>query len=657
MSELKSVTNDEHTFAPAADFVKQANLNAEQLHALRLKAETNYTGFWGDLAVEHIDWHKPFTQILNETNEPFYKWFEDGKLNVSYNCLDRQVSKHPHKTAIIFESDSGFVKTVSYKELLEQVCRFANGLKKLGVKKGERAVIYMPHSIEAIIAMQACARIGAIHSVVFAGFSAKALADRIADTEACYLITADSNNRGGKNLPLKNVVDEALHILDSKSPVKNVILHQRNDEPCHFKEGRDVWWHDLIDNQPDSCEPEMVDSEHPLFILYTSGSTGAPKGIQHASAGYLLGTIVTMQWVFDIKPNDVFWCTADVGWITGHSYVCYGPLAVGATQIIYEGTPTYPDAGRFWKMIERHKVSIFYTAPTALRTLIKIDAHLPEQFDLSSLRLLGSVGEPINPEAWRWYYEVVGKKRCPIVDTWWQTETGSVMLSPIPGVTAMKPGSCSAPIPGIMANIFDESGNSVARNDSGTLVIKRPFPSQMQTVWNNPQRYLKTYFSEDINGSPYYVAGDSAHLDNDGYIWILGRMDDVINVSGHRLGTMEIESALVAHPRVAEAAVVSRPHEIKGEAIFAFIVCKGSIPPSAAEARELAEELRQWISTEIGSIAKPDEIRFGDNLPKTRSGKIMRRLLRSIARDEEITQDVSTLENPAILEQLKKKEY
>ncbi len=657
MSELKSVTNDGHTLAPMADFVKQANLNLEQVKALRLKAETNYTDFWGELALEHIDWHKPFSQILDETNAPFYTWFADGQLNVSYNCLDRQVLTQPHKTAIIFESDSGIVNTISYKELLVQVCKFANGLKQLGVKKGDRVVIYMPHSIEGVVAMQACARIGAIHSVVFAGFSAKALADRIADTEACYLITADSSNRGGKKLPLKTVVDEALLILATKSRIKNIIVHKRSDEYCYCEEGRDIWWHDLINNQPDTCEPEIIDSEHPLFILYTSGSTGAPKGVQHSSAGYLLGTILSMRWVFDIKPNDIFWCTADVGWITGHSYVCYGPLAVGATQIIFEGTPTYPDAGRFWKIIERHRVSIFYTAPTALRALIKIDASLPEQFDLSSLRLLGSVGEPINPEAWRWYYEVIGKKRCPIVDTWWQTETGSIMLSPIPGVTPMKPGSCCSPIPGIMADIMDESGNPVERNNSGSLIIKRPFPSQMRTIWNNPQRYLKTYFPKEVGNGEYYVVGDSAHLDNDGYFWILGRMDDVINVSGHRLGTMEIESALVAHPRIAEAAVVSKPHEIKGEAIVAFIVCKGSLRPIGAEAKELAEELRLWIAKEIGPIAKPDEIRFGDNLPKTRSGKIMRRLLRSIAREEEITQDVSTLENPAILEQLKQKEY
>lgn len=654
MSDIKSVTDNNRTFTPNADFVKQANLTSKQFKQLKKKAETDYSGFWGDLALDNISWHRKFTKILNETNAPFYKWFEDGELNVSYNCLDRHVLNTPHKTAIIFESDSGFVRTVSYKELLELVCRFANGLKELGVKKGERVIIYMPHSIEAVIAMQACARIGAIHSVVFGGFSSKALADRITDAYARYVITADASIRGGKNMPLKNDVDDALQLLVGRNPIKHVILHKRTGGVCHFVPGRDIWWHDVVNNQPDVCKPEIVDGEHTLFILYTSGSTGTPKGVQHSSAGYLLGVILTMQWVFDIKPAcDVFWCTADVGWITGHSYVCYGPLAVGATQVIFEGVPTYPDATRFWQMIERHKVSVFYTAPTAIRALIKVDSALPEQFDLSSLRLLGSVGEPINPEAWMWYYEVVGKKHCPIVDTWWQTETGSHMLSSIPGVAYMKPGSCVSPIPGIMADVIDELGNAVRPGNNGYLVIKRPFPSQIRNIWNNPERYTKSYYPEDIGGGKYYVAGDSAHVDNDGYFWILGRIDDVLNVSGHRIGTMEIESALAAHPKVAEAAVVGKKHEIKGESIFAFVVCKGRTRPIAAEARELAEELRQWVAKEIGPIAKPDEIRFGDNLPKTRSGKIMRRLLRSIASGEEITQDVSTLENPAILEQLR----
>src|SRR5579863_653316 len=495
MSELKSVTNTSHVFTPNDNFIKQANLTQKKLGELNLKAQTNYTGFWGDLALEYITWNKPFTKILNETKAPFYKWFEDGNLSISYNCLDRHVLTSPNKTAIIFESDDGLISTVTYKGLLELVCRFANGLKQIGVKRSDRVIIYMPHSIEAIVAMQACARIGAIHSVVFGGFSAISLAQRITDAAAGYVITADAQARGGRNLPLKTNVDEALQILGTNTPIKKIIVNKRTNENCHFEKGRDIWWHDLVKNQSDKCQPEIVDSEHPLFILYTSGSTGTPKGVQHSSAGYLLGAILTMQWVFDIKPyNDIFWCTADVGWITGHTYVCYGPLAVGATQVIFEGIPTYPDASRFWQMIKRHKVSIFYTAPTAIRALIKLDAKLPKQFDLSSLRLLGSVGEPINPEAWMWYYEVVGKKCCPIVDTWWQTETGSHMLSPIPGVSGMKPGSCSAPLPGIMADVIDESGNLVARNHDGYLVIKRPFPSQLRTIWNNPERYINSYF-------------------------------------------------------------------------------------------------------------------------------------------------------------------
>jgi acetyl-CoA synthetase len=656
MSELKSVTNTSQVFVPNSKFVEQANLTQKKLAELNLKAQTNYTGFWGDLALEHLTWDKPFTKILDEHNAPFYKWFEDGKLNVSYNCLDRHVLKNPDKTAIIFESDDGQVTTVTYQELLSRVCRFANGLKQIGITKGDRVIIYMPHSIEAVVAMQACARIGAIHSVVFGGFSAKSLAERITDADAGYAITADAQRRGGKILQLKANIDEAVKILGNNNPIKNIIVNKRTNENCYFQEGRDIWWNDLVKNQSDKCQAEIVDSEHPLFILYTSGSTGTPKGVQHSSAGYLLGSILTMQWVFDIKPDsDIFWCTADVGWITGHTYVCYGPLAVGATQVIFEGIPTYPDATRFWQMIDRHKVSTFYTAPTAIRTLIKIDAKLPNQFDLSSLRLLGTVGEPINPEAWMWYYEVVGKKRCPIVDTWWQTETGSHMLSPIPGVSKIKPGSCVSPIPGIMADIIDESGNQVKAGNDGYLVIKRPFPSQLRTIWNNPKRYMEAYFPKDIGSGKYYVAGDFAHFDGDGFFWILGRIDDVLNISGHRLSTMEIESALALHPKVAEAAVVGKPHDIKGESIFAFVVCKGNIRPVATDAEKLAEDLRQWIVKEIGPIAKPDEIKFGDNLPKTRSGKIMRRLLRSIARNEDITQDISTLENPAILEQLKAK--
>ena len=654
MSDLKSVTDNKQVFKPSKKFADAANLDLKKFESYNKQAKKNYAGFWAKLAEKNIHWHKPFTKVLNDSKAPFFKWFEDGKLNVSYNCLDRHLKTIPHKTAIIFESDSGFVETVTYKELYVRVCRFANGLKSLGVNKGDRVVIYIPHSIEAVVAMQACARIGAIHSVVFGGFSSKALSDRIADAGACVVITSDGQRRGGKTLPLKNEVDEALKLLGRKNPVKHIVVHKKTGEDVqNWKDKRDIWWHDLINNQSDVCPVTKIDSEHPLFILYTSGSTGTPKGVQHSSGGYLLGAIMSMQWVFDSKATDVFWCTADVGWITGHTYVCYGPLAVGATQVIFEGVPTYPTPARFWQIIEAHKVSVFYTAPTAIRALIKAGGDLPEKYDLSSLRLLGSVGEPINPEAWMWYYEVIGKKQCPIVDTWWQTETGSNMLAPIPGITSLKPGSCTTPLPGIMVDIIDEEGNILDNDNTGYLVIKKPFPSQIRNIWNTPLRYINSYYPEEVGHGQYYVAGDSAYKDADGYFWILGRIDDVLNVSGHRLGTMEIEAALTAHPQVAEAAVVGKPHEVKGESVFAFVVCKSGERPTGKEARDLEDELRDWIAKEIGPIAKPDEIRFGDNLPKTRSGKIMRRLLRSIAKGEEITQDVSTLENPAILEQLK----
>ncbi|HEX5363609.1 MAG TPA: acetate--CoA ligase, partial [Gallionella sp.] len=505
-------------------------------------------------------------------------------------------------------------------------------------------------SIEAIVAMQACARIGAIHSVVFGGFSSKSLHERIVDAQACAVITADAQMRGGKVMPLKTIVDEAL-AQEGCDCVRNVIVYRRAGSSVEWNDERDIWWHELFNAQPTHCEPEWVDAEHPLFILYTSGSTGKPKGVQHSSGGYLLGTMLTMQWVFDYKAGDVFWCTADVGWITGHSYVAYGPLAMGATQVVFEGIPTYPDAGRFWKMIQDHKVTTFYTAPTAIRSLIKLGGDLPKQYDLSSLRLLGSVGEPINPEAWMWYYNEIGQSRCPIVDTWWQTETGCHMIAPLPGVEALKPGSCTLPIPGIQIAIVDEMGEEVGMQQGGSLVIKKPFPSQIRTIWGDPERFKKSYFPEEVHG--FYLAGDSANRDEDGYVWIMGRNDDVLKVSGHRLGTMEIESALVANPLVAEAAIVGRPHDIKGEAIVAFVVLKGARPKDAAAAKQLADTLRNWVGKEIGPIAKPDEIRFGDNLPKTRSGKIMRRLLRTLAKGEEITQDISTLENPAILEQLK----
>ncbi len=651
MPNIQSVLHETRVFNPSDEFVKQANVSGmENYRALCKAAEQDYAGFWAKLARETLLWKKPFTRSLDESNAPFFKWFEDGVLNVSYNCLDRHLTSQPEKTAIIFEADDGTVTKINYRDLHARVCQFANALKSRGIREGERVVIYMPMSIEVVIAMQACARIGAIHSVVFGGFSSKSLHERITDAGACAVITADAQMRGGKVMPLKPAVDEALG-MGGCGMVHSVVVYRRAACETAWSAGRDVWWHDLVAGQGTTCEPEWVGAEHPLFILYTSGSTGKPKGVQHSSGGYLLLAMLSMRWVFDYKPSDVFWCTADVGWVTGHSYVTYGPLAMGATQVIFEGVPTYPDAGRFWKMIQDHKVTTFYTAPTAIRSLIKLGGDLPRKYDLSSLRLLGSVGEPINPEAWMWYYTEVGRSRCPIVDTWWQTETGAHMIAPLPGAMPIKPGTCTLPLPGIMATIVNEAGDEVHDQHGGFLVIKRPFPSQIRAIWGDPERYRKAYFPEEMRGA--YLAGDSAHRDEDGYFWIMGRIDDVLNVSGHRLGTMEIESALVANPLVAEAAVVGKPHDIKGEAVAAFVVLKGARPDYPAKVREIAENLRDWVSKEIGPIAKPDEIRFGDNLPKTRSGKIMRRLLRAIAKGEEITQDVSTLENPAILEQLK----
>jgi len=644
-------------FAPSAEFVKQATVSGmEAYKALCDEAERDYEGFWARLAREHVEWKEPFKRTLNEDNAPFYKWFEDGKLNVSYNCLDRNLKNgNADKTAIIFEADDGAVTKVSYQQLHDKTCQFANGLKSLGIKKGDRVIIYMSMSVEGVAAMQACARIGATHSVVFGGFSAKSLQERIIDAGAVAVITGDEQLRGGKQLPLKAIVDEAL-AMGGCETIKNVVVYKRTGGNVNFQSGRDIWLHDLLKDQASTCEPEWVDAEHPLFILYTSGSTGTPKGVQHSTGGYLLWAALTMKWSFDIKPSDTYWCTADIGWVTGHTYIAYGPTAVGATQVVFEGIPTFPHAGRFWETIAKHKVNIFYTAPTAIRSLIKasdVDPKVhPKNFDISSLRLLGTVGEPINPEAWMWYYKNVGQERCPIVDTFWQTETGGHMITPLPGATPMVPGSCTLPLPGIMAAIVDEAGQDVPNGSGGILVVKRPWPSMIRTIWGNPDRFKAGYFPEELGGK-YYLAGDGAIRNAEtGYFTITGRIDDVLNVSGHRMGTMEIESALVANPLVAEAAVVGKPDETTGESICAFVVLKQA-RPTGDDAKRIATELRNWVGKEIGPIAKPKEIRFGDNLPKTRSGKIMRRLLRVLAKGETITQDVSTLENPAILEQLK----
>ncbi len=653
MSATESVKQETRSYPPSPEMVAQANISGQAAYdALVAEAERDHEAFWGRLAKEELIWIKPFTKVLDESNAPLFKWFDDGTLNVSTNCLERNLENgNAEKIAIIFEADDGKVTKVTYKELHAKVCRFANALKKLGYKKGDRAIIYLPMSVEAVVAMQACARLGVIHSVVFGGFSAKSLQERIVDVGATLVIAADGQMRGGKAIALKPAVDEAFG-MGGCDAVKHVIVYKRTGAEIAWSEGRDLWMHEIVERESDQCEAVPVEAEHPLFILYTSGSTGKPKGVQHSSAGYLLWAKLTMQWTFDLKPDDIFWCTADVGWVTGHSYVTYGPLAAGGTEIIFEGVPTYPDAGRFWKMIQDHKVTIFYTAPTAIRSLIKAGGDQPKKYDLKSLRILGSVGEPINPEAWRWYYETVGGSRCPIVDTWWQTETGGHMITPLPGVTSLKPGSCTMPLPGIAAAIVDETGNDVENGKGGILVIKKPWPAMIRTIWGDDERFKKNYYPDDFKGK-YYLAGDGANRDLDGYFWITGRIDDVLNVSGHRLGTMEIESALVGNKLVAEAAVVGRPDDTTGEAVCAFVVLKGD-RPTGAEAEKIAKELRDWVGKEIGPIAKPKDIRFGDNLPKTRSGKIMRRLLRSIAKGEEITQDTSTLENPAILEQLKK---
>ncbi|GER11192.1 acetate--CoA ligase [Variovorax boronicumulans] len=654
---IESVLVENRVFPPDARATEGARIAGMAAYeALCKEAEQDVEGFWTRLAKDNLQWTKPFTRTLDESKAPFYEWFGDGELNASANCLDKHIGTPvENKTAIVFEADDGAVTRVTYKELLARVSQFANALKAQGINKGDRVIIYMPMTIEGVVAMQACARIGATHSVVFGGFSAKALQERIIDAGAVAVITANYQLRGGKELPLKAIVDDGI-ALGGCDTLKTVLVYERTPTAWNRVEGRDKTFTEALAGQSTECAPVPVNAEHPLFILYTSGSTGKPKGVQHATGGYLLWAKLTMDWTFDIRPEDLFWCTADIGWITGHTYVAYGPLAAGATQVVFEGIPTFPHAGRFWEMIQKHKVSIFYTAPTAIRSLIKAaegDGKVhPKNWDLTSLRILGSVGEPINPEAWMWYHRNIGGERCPIVDTFWQTETGGHVITPLPGATPLVPGSCTLPLPGIMAAIVDETGKDLPNGAGGMLVIKRPWPSMIRTIWNDPERFKKSYFPEEMGGT-IYLAGDGAVRSADrGYFRITGRIDDVLNVSGHRLGTMEIESALVSKTDlVAEAAVVGRPDDVTGEAVCAFVVLKRA-RPTGEEAKQIANELRAWVAKEIGPIAKPKDIRFGDNLPKTRSGKIMRRLLRSIAKGEAITQDTSTLENPAILDQL-----
>lgn len=638
-------------FEPNREFSKNARIkNMCEYKELRLQAEEDFEGYWDRLAKEKIEWFAPYEKVLDESNAPFYKWFVGGKLNVTHQCLGRHLKTRKNKAAIIWEGEDGQKRIITYLQLYYRVNRMANLLKnQFGIKKGDRVVLYLPMIPEAAFAMLACAKIGAIHSIVFGGFSAEALRDRIQDAQARLVITADGAFRRGKPYMLKPVVDEALS--EGCESCEKVLIVQRNFEDIDYVPGRDYVYNEMIMNESQHCDPEWMDAEDPLFLLYTSGSTGKPKGVQHSSAGYILWAQYTMEHVFDVKENDTFWCTADVGWITGHTYIVYGPLAMGATTIMYEGVPTFPDVGRWWKMIEEHRVNQFYTAPTAIRLLHKQGANEPRKYDLSSLKVLGTVGEPINPDAWMWYYNEIGGGKCSIVDTWWQTETGGHMITPLPGATPIKPGSATFPLPGIMAEIIDENGNPTPKGEKGFLCITKPWPSMIRTIWGDDERFKKSYFGDcKKDGKPVYFSGDGAMYDDDGYIIITGRTDDVINVSGHRLGTAEIEAVLGHHANVAEVAVVGRPDPIKGEGIFAYIVIKGE--DTIGEEIEMIQELNKLIAKEIGNIAKLDAIRFVPGLPKTRSGKIMRRILRSIAKGEEITQDTSTLEDPSIVEKI-----
>ncbi len=635
-------------YYPNPEFSKQARIKSmDEYWELQNRAKADYEGFWENFAKEKIDWIEPYSKVLDESNAPFYKWFVGGKLNVCNQCVDRHLKDKANKVAILFEGDRGDIQKITYSELSKNVNRFANLLKnEFGIKKGDRVVLYMPMIPEAAYAMLACARIGAIHSVVFGGFSAEALKDRIDDAKAKLVITADGAYRKGKPYLLKPVVDEALKL--GGESVESVLVVKRNNEEVNWVEGRDKVYNDLINSQSDECDFEVMDSEDVLFLLYTSGSTGKPKGVVHTQAGYILWAQMTMEWVFDIKDEDVYWCTADIGWITGHTYIVYGPLAAGATTVMFEGVPTYPDAGRAWKMVETHKISQFYTAPTAIRVLHKMGEDEPKKDDLSSLKVLGTVGEPIDPPAWKWYYEVVGGGRCAIVDTWWQTETGGHMISPLPGATPIKPACATFPLPGIMAEVIDENGNPKEINETGLLCITKPWPSMIRTIWGDDERFINSYFSTaKKDGKAVYFSGDGAIVDEDGYITITGRVDDVINVSGHRMGTAEIEAAVKKDDSVAEVAVIGVPHEIKGESIFIYVVLKdGHINEN------IKEHINSILSEEIGNIAKADDIVEVPGLPKTRSGKIMRRILRAIARGEEIKQDTSTLEDPSVVSKI-----
>jgi acetyl-CoA synthetase len=635
-------------YYPNKELFKDAAIKSmDEYHALMKRAEEDYEGFWGDYAKEKIDWIKPFTKVLNEENAPFYKWFEDGELNVAYQCVDRHLSTRKNKAAIIFEGDNGDQQTLTYRELAYAVNRTANMFKnQFNIQKGDRVVLYMPMIPEAAISMLACAKIGAIHSVVFGGFSAEALRDRIIDAEAKLVVTADGAFRKGKPYMLKPVVDKALE--EGCDCVQAVCVVERNGEDICWVEGRDYAYNELVKNESPQCDPEVMNAEDPLFLLYTSGSTGKPKGVQHSSAGYILWAQMTMEWVFDIKENDTYWCTADVGWITGHTYIVYGPLAAGATTVMFEGVPTFPDAGRCWKMVEEYQINQFYTAPTAIRLLHKMGADEPAKYDLSSLRVLGTVGEPIDPAAWKWYYEEVGGSRCSIVDTYWQTETGGHMISPLPGATPIKPACATFPLPGIMAEIIEEDGTPTPVGEKGFMCITKPWPSMIRTIWGDPDRFVKSYFGDcKKDGKPVYFTGDGAMMDEDGYITITGRTDDVINVSGHRMGTAEVEAAIKKHDNVAAVAVVGKPHEIKGEGIFAYVVLKDD--EGMADEVEMMKEINSIIKSEIGAIALCDDMAFVPDLPKTRSGKIMRRILRALIKGEKITQDTSTLEDPGIV--------